>query len=428
MERIERRGFLKRSSAAAAASLIGTSGAWAGANERIRLAIIGCGGHGRDHMQNVAKMPGVEAATVCDPDERRVAQAASELENMTGKKPATTPDLRTIMDDKNIDAVMIATANHWHALASIYASQAGKHSYVEKPVMHDMFEGRKMIEAARKYDRIVQGGTQRRSFGKFRKAMKLLNDGLLGDIYLSRFVLTGARESIGFKPPIEPPAWLRWDLWRGPAKPQPYHENLVHYNWHWFWDFGNGEMGNNGSHLIDVCRWGMGKKTHPVKIKSVGGRFGYKDQAETPNTQTATFEYEDGALLTCEIRNLYTTEDSTWHFYGTKGYMALEENAFRIYLGRSKEPIKEPDVEGVEQKDHARVWLDALRAGDRNRLTAEIEETYLSCALCELANLSYRVGRELRFDPKAEKFVGDSEADKLLRREPVAPFAVAEKV
>jgi len=429
MKRMERREFLKRSSAlAVGASLIGTGRSWAGANDRIRVAIIGMGVRGGQHAQSVARFKDVEIAAICDPDEKRLAEWAGKVESLTQKKPKTESDLRKIMDDPDIDAVMIANCNHWHALTAIYACQAKKHAYVEKPVMHNLSEGRKMVEAARKYDRIVCGGTQRRSDGRVRKLIQLLHDGIIGDLYMGRWVITGARGSIGFKQPTEPPSWLHWDLWRGPARSQPYHENLVHYNWHWFWDFGNGEMGNNGPHSIDVVRWAL-RKGLPSRIHSVGGRFGYKDQAETPNTQTATFRYDDGTLLTCDIRGWHNNEpDGSW-FYGSKGsaFIGAGED-FKIFLGRNKEPLPPPDPKSFERLDHARVFFDAIRKGDRKVLTAEIEETFLSCALCELANISYRVGREVRFDPQTERFIGDAEADKLRMREPHPPFVVPETV
>jgi len=427
MKRIERRSFIKRSSAlAVGASLIGTSHSWAGANERIRVAIIGMGGRGGYHMETAARIAGVEVATICDPDERRTAEWSAKLESKTGKKPAMQFDLRKIMDDSNIDAVMIATCNHWHALATIYACQAKKHVYVEKPVSHNISEGRKMVEAARKYNCIVQGGTQRRSSGRVRKLVQLLQDGIIGDIYLARWLLVGFRGSIGFKQPTTPPLWLHWDLWRGPAREQPYHENLVHYNWHWFWDFGNGEMGNNGSHYFDFLRWAINKGL-PSKVKSVGGRFGYKDQAETPNTQTVAFEYDDGTLVTCEIRGLYTSEQEGLHFYGSKGYAySAIDGKCKIFLAGKKEP--EPDPGSLENLDHTRNFFDAIRKGSREVLTGEIEEVYLSCAMCELANISYRVGRELRFDPKTERFVDDPEANRFLARVPTKPFVVPERV
>src|SRR5206468_2311123 len=230
--------------------------------------------------------------------------------------------------------------------------------YVEKPVSHNIWEGAKLVETARKYNRIAAGGTQRRWWGRFRKAIELIHNGEIGDVYQANFFFPGNRDSIGFKEPKEAPAWLNWDLWVGPGPMQPYHENLVHYNWHWFWDFGNGELGNNGIHLIDVLRWGMRKKL-PVRVQSTGGRFGYKDQGQTPNTQNVA---------------------------------------------------------------------DAVRNRDPKLLHAEIEETYLSTALCHLGNISYRVGRDLRFDPARMQFAGDAEANKLLTREYRKPFVVPDRV
>jgi predicted dehydrogenase len=426
MKKIERRGFLKSSSAAlVGSSLIGTSKSWAGANDRIRVAIIGMGVRGGQHAQSVGRMKDIEIAAVCDPDERRLADWAAKIEAATGRKPAAVADLRKIMDDPNVDAVMIATCNHWHALAAIYACQARKHAYVEKPVTHNLSEGRKMVEASRKYDRIVQGGTQRRGFGRIRKAVQLMHDGLIGDVYWAKWLQIGFRDSIGFKQPTTQPPWLHWDLWRGPAPEQPYHENLVHYNWHWFWDFGNGEMGNNGIHYLDIARWALNKGL-PSRIHSVGGRFGYKDQGQTPNTQMATFTYDDGTIMTGEVQGWYTGDDSGWHFYGTKGHLHMTDSKIEVFLGSNKKP--EPDVGTLPQIAHDANFFEAIRKGDRSIQTADIAETYLSTAMCEMANISYRVGREVRFDPKTERFIGDDEANQLRTRKPTPPFVVPETV
>ena len=297
-----------------------------------------------------------------------------------------------------------------------------------KPVSHNIWEGRKLVEAAHKYNRCVQGGTQWNSDGRMRKAIGLIHEGMIGDLYMVRAVLNGARESIGFKQLEDPPSWLRWDLWLGPAQNQPFHRSLVHYNWHWFWDFGNGEMGNNGSHSLNLARWAL-RKGLPSKIHSVGGRFGYKDQAQTPNTQTTTFEYEDGTVLVGEIRGLYTAEekDSSWHFYGTKGYMHINSHLeYEIYLGRSSKP--EPNPGKLDDIDYYGNFVDVMRAGKPDMLTAEIEQLHLSCTLCHLGNISYRLKRKLYFDPEAERFVGDAEADSLLRREYRKPYTVSENI
>ncbi|MCL6506753.1 MAG: Gfo/Idh/MocA family oxidoreductase, partial [Bryobacteraceae bacterium] len=321
-----------------------------------------------------------------------------------------------------IQAVVIATTNHWHALAAIWAMQAGKDVYVEKPVSHNFFEGEQIVKAARKYGRIVQGGTQRRSMGRFRKAVQLLREGAIGDVYLGKWFFPGRRDSIGFKPAEPPPSWLNWDLWLGPAPEQPYHANLVHYNWHWFWDFGNGELGNNGIHLVDISRWGMNKEL-PVRIHSWGGRFGYQDQAQTPNTQTVTWQYADGTAIIGEIRGLYTTEPMSWDFFGTKGHMHIfADGRFEVTLGRKQQP--EPPVEPLPEVSHYTNFIEAVRRRDPSLLHAEIRETHLSTALCHLGNIAYRLGRELRFDPVAGRFVGDPEADKLLTRMYRSPYVV----
>jgi predicted dehydrogenase len=292
-----------------------------------------------------------------------------------------------------------------------------------------VFEGQKLIEAARKYNRIVQGGTQRRSFGRFRHAVELIHKGLIGDVYLSKFVFPGNRDSIGFKP-IEPvPGWLNWDLWLGPAQEQPYHGNLVHYNWHWFWDFGNGEMGNNGVHNFDILRWGMNRGL-PSRVHSVGGRYGYKDQGQTPNTQSATLVYPDGVQILCEIRGLYSNEPIGMHFYGSKGSMHLDpQGNCQVFLARSRQAEPLPSVPpGNMEVGHFRNFVDAIRADRPDLLTCGIEECEQSTALCHLANISYRLGREVRFDPQSYRFIGDRQANQLLGSPGRGGFRVPDRV
>jgi predicted dehydrogenase len=416
---MKRRHFLVTASAAAAQS-------WAAANDRIRVAIIGVGGRGSAHIKEILPVANVEVAALVDPDGRRTEEAASVVFQKTGKRPKIDSDMRRIFDDKEIDAVTIATTNHWHTLTAIWAMQAGKDVFVEKPVSHNIWEGTKLVEAARKYKRIAAGGTQRRWWGRYRKAVELIHGGAIGDIYQSNLMFPGRRDSIGFKETKEPPGWLNWDLWLGPAPMQPYHENLVHYNWHWFWDFGNGELGNNGIHMIDVVRWAM-RKTLPVRVHSTGGRFGYKDQGQTPNVQNVTWVYDDGSMIVGELRGLYTAEPMAWDFYGTKGHMHMKaDGRFSILMGRNKEP--EPEVEYPPNIQHFQNFAEAIRARDPKLLNAEIEETALSTALCHLGNISYRVSRDLKFDPARMQFVGDSDANKLLTREYRKPYVVPENV
>jgi predicted dehydrogenase len=417
---MNRRHFLVSASSAAA------SQSWAAANDRVRVAIVGVGSRGTAHIREMLPVANLEIAALVDPDGRRTESAASIIYQKTGKRPKLESDMRRVFADKDIDAVTIATTNHWHTLTAIWAMQGGKDVYVEKPVSHNIWEGTKLVETARKYKRIAAGGTQRRWWGRFRKAIELVHGGAIGDVYQGNFFFPGGRDSIGFKPIQEPPAWLNWDLWLGPAPMQGYHENLVHYNWHWFWDFGNGELGNNGIHLIDILRWGMQKRL-PVRVHSTGGRFGYKDQAQTPNTQNVTWVFEDGSMIVGQLRGLYTSEPMSWDFFGSKGHMHINANGtFRILMGRNKQP--EPEAEYPANLDHFANFADAVRARDPKLLHAEIEETALSTALCHLGNISYRVGRDLRFDSSRMQFVGDAEANKLLTRQYRAPYVVPEKI
>jgi predicted dehydrogenase len=436
---IGRRDFIAGAAAVGGVQLLGTARASAAASDSIRVAILGLGGRGRDHMRDCAKIPGVKVVAFCDPDETRMAQRAAEFQSLTGQKPALHQDLRRVLEDKDIDAVSIATGNHWHALAAIWACQAGKHVYVEKPVCHDFFSGAQMVAASHKYGRLVQGGTQRRSSGYVRRAIQALREGIIGDVYMARCVHYQDRASLGFKEPENPPGTLDWDLWLGPAPLQSFNRNLHPYNWHWFWDFGNGELGNNGIHYIDVARWGLNKGL-PSKIYSTGGRFGYRDQGQTPNTQLVTYQFDDGIEMVMEIRGRYTNSEggvtSGPMFYGSKGYMISDPHTegFKVFLnGRSTpEPelgrLDDVDRSGDEELSHFQNFFDAVRAGKREMLTAEINETYLSTAFCLLGNISYRLKRELHFDPSANRFVGDREADEMLRDNYRAPYVVPDSV
>jgi predicted dehydrogenase len=440
MQQIARRNFLKSAGiATAVAPLAVTSVSWAGANDRIRVAVIGMGGRGRDHMHALAGITGVEVAVFCDPDESRLSKLAAEFESHTGKRPRLEPDVRRVLDDGNIDAITIAAPNHWHALATVWGCQAGKHVYVEKPVAHEMAAGRMMVEAARKYDRMVQGGTQRRSSPQVRKAIQALHDGIIGDIYMSRCIHFEERDSLGFKEPESPPPYFHWDLWLGPGPEQPFSRKLVPYNWHWFWDFGNGELGNNGVHCIDLARWGMHKGL-PAGIHAVGGRYGYKDQGETPNTLVVTYEFQDGTQMVCDIRGRFSNPEADMlegvFFYGSKGYLSIANAGptVKLFLGSDRRP--DPDFARIAETDphvnmdhlHFQSFFDAIRAGKRELLVAEVNETYLSTAFCLLGNISYRLGRKLTLDPKRERFVGDAQADRLLAQEYRSPFALPAKV
>ena len=418
MSSLNRRHFLLAASTAAQT--------WAAANDRVRVAIVGVGSRGSAHIKEILPVSNIEIAALVEVDGARAEAASQQIFKATGKRPIIETDMRRVFDNKSIDAVTIAAPNHWHTLTAIWAMQAGKDVYVEKPVSHNIFESQKLVETARKYNRIACGGTQRRWWGRFRKAIEIVHSGAIGDIYQGNFFFPGNRDSIGFKPVKEPPANLNWDLWVGPAPMQPYHENLVHYNWHWFWDFGNGELGNNGPHLTDIVRWGMQKK-HPVSVRSTGGRFGYKDQAQTPNTQNVTWMFADGSSMIGQLRGLYTAEPMSWDFFGTKGHMHIMANGqFQVTMERNKKP--EPEVEYPKDLSHFGNFADAIRARDGKLLHAEVEETALSTNLCHLGNIAHRLGRELRFDPATMHFQNDSEANAMLTRNYRAPYVVPDKV
>ncbi len=400
--------------------------AWAAANDRVRIAIVGVGSRGTAHINETLTAPNVEIAALVDVDGARAEAGSKIVFDKTGKRPLIETDMRRVFDNKNIDAVTIATTNHWHSLTAIWAMQAGKDVYVEKPVSHNIFESVQLVATARKYQRIAAGGTQRRWWGKFRKAIEIVHSGIIGDVYQGNFFFPGHRDSLGFKPNKQPPANLNWDLWVGPAPMQPYHENLVPYNWHWFWDFGNGELGNNGVHMIDLLRWGM-RQTLAVQVRSTGGRFGYKDQGQTPNTQNVAWTFGDGSGILGQLRGLYTDEPMSWDFFGSKGHLhVMADGRSRLTLGRNKKP--EPEPEYPADLNHFANFADAVRARDSKLLHAEIEETALSTSLCHQGNIAYRLNRELRFDPSSMRFEGDAEANRMLTRDYRSPYVVPERV
>lgn len=423
MTSVNRRTFLASAGAGYAALAAPTRSRAAGPNDRLRVAVLGVRGRGEAHISAFSKNKSTEVAVLCDPDRNEFDQRIKQVRDLSGKEPACVKDLRKVFDDKSIDVVSIATPNHWHALAAVWACQAGKHVYVEKPVSHNVSEGRKIVEAAERYKRIVQTGTQSRSSSGVAEAVEFIRSGKLGKIFLAKGLCYKPRASIGKMGETAIPEGVDYDLWLGPAPSRPFQPNRFHYNWHWFWDTGNGDIGNQGIHQMDVARWGLGKSELPPKILSSGGRFGYSDDGETPNTQIAAFRYED-CLLEFEVRGLYTHEEKGIKigniFYGTEGYLALDGGDWSTYFGSKGEP----GPSGKGGGDHFGNFVDAVLANDPGRLNAPIIEGHLSSALCHLANISYRLGREVNFDPKAENFGSDQEANALLTREYRAPFVM----
>ena len=388
-----------------------------GPNEQIRVAVIGVKGRGLEHIGSYLKLKqDCRITTICDVDKSVIGPANKMIKLVNGSEPTYVQDLRRVFDDKEIDAVSIATPNHWHSLAAIWACQAGKDVYVEKPVSHNIFEGRKAVEAARKYNRVVQAGTQCRSHKGIQDAIAFLRSGKIGQIYMAKGLCYKPRGSIGHKPEGTPPEGLDYDLWTGPAEKRPFNPNKLHYNWHWIWNTGNGDLGNQGIHQMDLARWGLGKNEFPKTVMSAGGRYGYKDDGETPNTQTVDFEFDD-ALLQFEVRGLATNEELGVKvgdiFYGTEGVLAITSYTdWQAYLG----PKLEKGPSGRGSGDHFANFLQAVRSRDVKSLNGDIEEGHLSSAYCHLGNIAYKLGRKLHINPSTESFVDDAQADALLTR------------
>ncbi len=454
----KRREFIRQSIIGGAGIAIGGVGLSAktyasvkGANERINLAVIGIRGQGGGHISRWCELKdnrNVRVKTICDVDEQYFPDKLKAIVDATGERANSEWDMRRVLDDRNIDAVSFATPNHWHALGTIWACQAGKHVYVEKPASHNVFEGRKMVEAARKYRVRVQTGFQNRSIANVMAAMKFLHEGGIGDVFMAKGLCYKPRDSFGIALDSAPPASLHYDMWIGPAPFRPYNEKRVHYNWHWFWDTGNGDTGNQGPHQFDIARWGMNKDEHPVSIFSMGGVFGIDPSEcaqETPNTQTSLFRYKDGKILEFETRGRYTNDESSLGirigniFYGTEGYLELDGGTWKAFRQIEKEPFAGSQLSEARVIDpsflvapggteHYANFIDAIRSGKDDTLHCDIREGYYSSALPLLANISYRLGRALTFDGDKEKFVNDPEADRMLTREYRTPYVVPEKV
>jgi len=400
------------------------------ANDTVRVAVLGLNGRGRDHIAGFSGLPDAEVAMLCDPDALVLGQRASQLQERYGRKIEITQDLRRVFDNKDIDAVSIATPNHWHALATIWACQAGKDVYVEKPGAHNIFEGRKMVEAAHKYNRIVQHGVQLRSSEALQEAVEQLNNGAIGKVYMSRGLVFRWRPSIGHKGTEATPPHLNWDIWQGPAQARDFTRRLVHYNWHWHWDYGNGDVGNQGIHETDMCMWGLGVTSLPSKITSMGGKFLFDDDKETPETQTSLYYYpKENKMIQFEVRPWCTNTEGGASvgniFYGSEGYMVIKGyDSYEIFLGEKKSPGPQRRAGG----NHFANFIKAVRSRKTSDQNGPVETAHLSSALAHLGNIAYRLGRVLEFDPTAEKFPHDEEANAMLSRRYRAPFVVPEKV
>jgi predicted dehydrogenase len=426
MPRATRRQFLEESLFAAAAaatatcvtrdvSAAGQPRRAAGPNDAIRVAVIGVNSRGREHIDSLAKLGDLATiATVCDCDTAPGMRAVKLVEEKTKKAPKFEQDLRRVFDDKTIDAVTIATPNHWHALAAIWAMQAGKDVYVEKPVSHNVSEGRRIVQFARKLDRICQTGTQCRSSDGLIKAIETIRSGKLGDVKLARGLCYKSRGSIGKATGEQKlPDTVNYDLWCGPAPMKPLARGRLHYDWHWAWDTGNGDLGNQGIHQMDIARWGLGVDTISQGALGLGGRFGYEDDGETPNTHLSFLNFGDKQLI-FEVRGLktepYRGAGVGVVFYGTEGYIVNPSYTSSTVFDRDGKVVEKFQDKSDIMVKHVRNFLDAMKSRKHTELTADIEQGHLSSALCHLGNISYRLGALQPFGDKTKEIAGDEAA------------------
>lgn len=425
-ERTNRRRFLERASAGVVAATALSGAAARGARsvqDKLVVGLIGCGGRGTHDAGLFSNSPNVEVAYVCDVDERRRQTAAKSLGVSADR---AVSDLRRILDDGTVDAVVVATPDHWHAPAAILACDAGKHVYVEKPISHNIREGRLLVEASQRTGALVQHGTQCRSTSMMIDAVRLLRERVIGDVLVAKCWNIQRRGSIGRGRDTDPPAELDYDAWVGPATMIPYRTNRVHNRWTMWYHFGAGDMGNDGVHDLDYTRWGLGVDTHPTRISANGGKFYFDDDMEFPDTQQVTFEYPgDGEvgnkrLLIYEQR-LWSTNypyncDSGAEFHGTKGQMFLSRRGKIEVRGDRGAPI-DVDVAPRPQDDAAHVANFCAAIRGEERISADALTGHLSTSLCHLGNIATRLGRSLTFDPQQEQIVGDDEANALIRRD-----------
>lgn len=474
IEKPGRRSFLKAGAMAVTGLTAASAKRVLGSNDRIRIAVIGLRGRGWDHVKGYKPIEGVDIAYFCDVDENVLRKRLADADRLDLPKPQTYVDVRKLLEDKNVDAVSIATPNHWHSLIGIWAAQAGKDIYIEKPCSHNWWEGRQLVKAIDKYKVICEHGSQCRSSAAIVEAMDHMRSGLLGEVYMSRGLCYKWRDTIGHAP-VEPvPPGVHYDLWTGPAPLKPFTKNRFHYNWHWIWDTGNGDLGNQGIHELDLARWGLGVKL-PTKITALGGHFLFDDDQQTPNVLTVAYEFKSPnaktKFMNFEVRGWSTNHEAeigTREFsgdesggvpaagikaaeggpkrqhanlgpasgkpstignlyYGSKGYLAISNyNSYKSFLGPQGEPG--PKRVAPVRNEHFVNFIECVRSRKAENLHAPILEGYLSTTLVHLANASYRLGRTINFDPDSESVANDPEATELLRGTYRAPFIVPENV
>jgi predicted dehydrogenase len=421
----ERRNFLKGMGLTAAAWAVHAETARADEPRPVTVGVIGPGGMGSSHVRHLAARKDVKLAYVCDVDQNRLAAAAKIVESSTGQAPKAVKDLRQVLDDKQVEAVFIATPDHWHAPASILALDAGKHVYVEKPCCHNVREGRLMVEAVKRSGKFLQVGTQTRSSDCPREAIQRIQQGEIGEILVAKAWNSQRRGSIGKTEPSQPPAHLDYDLWVGPAPMVPYRSNLLPGIWRWWHDFGCGDIGNDGVHDIDVACWGLGVQTHPSRVTCLGGKYFFDDDQQFPDTQYAIFEYAEASkagrpkqlIFEQRIWSPYRQEDyeNGAAFYGTEGMLVIgHTTGWKLYGPRNK--LIAERTGPVDLNAHHTNFLECVR-GNQSQTNADVMAGHLSATLVHLANIAARIGRVLEFDPQSEQIAGDSQAAALLRRQ-----------
>lgn len=444
---MNRRVFLSKTAAAAVGLAVSPARARAqrSPNDTVNVAIIGlrgenkghptwtARGRGLDHYEHLSGIKNVRITHVVDVDERHFATSLPFAKEKWGGDPKPETDFRRVLDNRDVDAVTIAAPDHWHALMTIWACQAGKDVYVEKPISHNIVEGRRMIETARRSSRVVAVGTQRRSGVLLGKAVEFLRGGGLGTIYSAKAVIYRPRDPIGVVADSAVPPGVHYDMWLGPAPLRAFNENHFHYHWHFFWEYGTSDLGNTGVHSLDAARWLLGKQEHPRTAYCVGGLYeaGAPTDQKTPNNQYVSYQYADGTELHCDLRNWFSgpPEAQGLYVFGSKGWMKVGTDKAQVFFGRKNEPG--PTLTSDESDDsgqaHFENFIDCVRSRKRENLRAPLEEGHLSTTLCHLGNISYRVGRSVKFDGSAETFVADQEADTLLGRTYRPPYVLPDK-
>jgi predicted dehydrogenase len=433
-----RRDFIKKSATGAAALSIGgvlpgfnakSYGSIIGANEKVLVAVMGVNSRGLALSTYYAKQPDSEVVYICDVDSRAIEKCINTVEPLQNKRPKGLPDFRKALEDKQIDALVIASPDHWHAPAAILASKAGKNVYVEKPCSHNPHEGELLTKVQEKYKNVIQMGSQRRSFPNVIAAIEELRNGAIGRPYFAKGWYSDSRGTIGHGKPAEVPSWLNYDLWQGPAPRKPFIDNLVHYNWHWRWHWGTGEALNNGTHMVDLMRWGL-DVDFPITVASTGGRYCFEDDWETPDTQVISIDFPNRTTMVWEGRSCNPQWEEGMYvgvmFYGEKGSLGIFDNSYKIFDMKNK-AIKEVKAEMQANEAnhtspsanldplHIQNFINAIKKGEK--LHSEIHDGHKSTLLCQLGNISLRSGKTLHVDPKNGHILNDKDAEKFWKRE-----------